>query len=182
MRGWLRRIRGAVGMGLTWAAGAFLLGAGIELIHNIWPNPLGALVDIWPAVLAYPAFLGGIAFSAVLGIVGRRRRFDELSLPGFAALGAAGGILVSLIPVAIAVLGIATPNVPVWRITLALLGPLTVGGAVAAAGSLALARMSEDRELLAAGDDVSEVGLTEDEARALLDGHGDAATSGSGTW
>ena len=177
MRDWIRRIRGAVGMGLTWAVGAFLVGAGIELIHNIWPNPLGAMVDIWPAVLAYPAFLGGVAFSVVLGVAGRRRRFDELSIPGFAALGAVGGVLVSLIPVAIAVLGIATPRVPVWQITLVLLGPLTVGGAVAAAGSLALARMSADRDLLAAGEDVAEVGLSRDEVRDLL-GDDDGATSG----
>ena len=68
MKTWLRRIRGALGMALTWAAGGALVGFGIELIHNVWPNPLGSLVDIWPAVLAYPAFFGGLAFSAVLGI------------------------------------------------------------------------------------------------------------------
>ena len=40
---WLRRIRGAVGMGLTWAVAGFLAGIGIELTHNIWPNPLAGL-------------------------------------------------------------------------------------------------------------------------------------------
>ncbi|MEJ2206137.1 MAG: hypothetical protein P8170_18735, partial [Gemmatimonadota bacterium] len=135
---WLRRIRGAVGMGLTWAVAGFLAGIGIELIHNIWPNPLGSLVDIWPAALAYPGFFGGIAFSAVLGIAGRRRRFDQLSLPGVAVWGAVGGVLVSLIPAAMAAMGLVTPNVPVWRITLALLGPFTLGGAIAASVSLAL--------------------------------------------
>ncbi len=83
MKNWLRRIRGAVGMGLTWAVVGFLAGIGIEVIHNIWPNPIGSAVDIWPAVLAYPGFFGGVAFSTVLGIAGRRRRFDELSLPRF---------------------------------------------------------------------------------------------------
>ena len=172
MNKWLRRIRGALGMALTWALGGALLGFGIELIHNVWPNPLGSMVDIWPAVLAYPAFVGGLAFSAVLGIAGRRRRFDELSLPGFAALGAVGGVLVSLVPGALVGLGIATPNVPVWQIIAALLGPLTLGGAAAAAGTLALARMSEDRALLDAGEDVADVGLTDQEARELLGGGG----------
>ena len=172
MKKWLRRIRGALGMALTWAVGGALVGGGIELIHNVWPNPLGALVDIWPAVLAYPAFVGGLAFSAVLGIAGRRRRFDELSLPRFAAFGAAGGVLVSLLPGALVGLGLATPNVPVWQIIGALIGPLTLGGAAAAAGTLALARMSEDRALLHAGDDVADVGLTEEEARELLGGGG----------
>lgn len=170
MKTWLRRIRGALGMALTWAVGGALVGAGIELIHNVWPNPLGSLVDIWPAVLAYPAFFGGLAFSAVLGIAGRRRRFDELSLPRFAAFGAVGGVLVSLLPGALVGLGLATPNVPAWQITAALIGPLTLGGAAAAAGSLALARMSEDRELLHAGEGVADVGLTEEEARELLGG------------
>jgi len=61
MKKWLRRIRGAVGMGLTWGVAGFLAGIGIELVHNLWPNPLGSAVDIWPAALAYPGFLGGVA-------------------------------------------------------------------------------------------------------------------------
>jgi hypothetical protein len=170
MKIWLRRIRGALGMGLTWALAGFLAGMGIELIHNIWPNPLGSAVDIWPAALAYPGFFGGVAFSAVLGIAGRRRRFDELSLPGVAAWGAVGGLLVSLIPAAMVAVGLATPNVPVWQITLAILGPLTVGGAIAASASLALARKAEDRELLDGGRTLADVGLTEEEKRELLGG------------
>jgi hypothetical protein len=157
-------------MGLTWAVVGFIAGMGIELIHNLWPNPLGSAVDIWPAALAYPGFLGGVAFSAVLGIVGRRRRFDELSLPGVATLGALGGLLVSLIPAAMVALGWATPNVPLWQITLALVGPFSVGGAIAASGSLALARMAEDRELLTESENVAGVGLTEEEERELLGG------------
>jgi hypothetical protein len=155
-------------MGLAWGVVGFLIGMGIELIHSIWPNPLGSAVDIWPAALAYPGFLAGIAFSAVLGIAGRRRRFDELSLPRVAAWGAVGGFFVSLIPAAMVVLGLATPNVPLWQITLALIGPFTLGGALAASGSLALARAAEDRELLAHGGDVAGAGLTEEEERELL--------------
>lgn len=157
-------------MGLTWAVAGFLAGMGIELIHNVWPNPLGSAVDIWPAALAYPGFFGGVAFSTVLGIAGRRRRFDELSLPGVATWGAIGGLLVSLIPAAMVAIGLATPNVPLWRLTLALLGPFTLGGAIAASGSLALARMAEDRELLGDSHEVADVGLTEEEARELLGG------------
>ena len=67
-------------------------------------------------------------------------------------------------------LGVAAPNVPVWRITAALLGPFAVGSALAASGSLALARMAERRELSDADRDVEEVGLTEEEARRLLGG------------
>jgi hypothetical protein len=86
-----------------------------------------------------------VAFSTVLGIVGRRRRFDELSLPGFAALGALGGLLASLLPAALVAIGLATPNVALWQLTIGLAVPLTLGSALAASGSLALARMAEDR-------------------------------------
>jgi hypothetical protein len=103
-----------------------------------------------------------------LGIAARRRRFDELSLPRFAAFGAVGGALVSVLPAALVGLGLETPNVPVWQITAALLGPLTLGGAAAAAGTLALARLSEDRALLEGAEDVADVGLTEGETRELL--------------
>jgi len=169
---WLRRIRAAVGMGLTWAVGGALIGSGIELIHNVWPNPLGSLIDIWPAALGLPGFFGGVVFSTVLAIAGRRHRFDELSLPGVAAWGALGGLIVSLIPAALSALGIITPNVPVWQITAALVGPLTLGSAAAASGSLALARMADDRELLEAGRDVADVGLSAEEARELIGGSG----------
>ncbi|MDX1577234.1 MAG: hypothetical protein R3266_02070 [Gemmatimonadota bacterium] len=168
MKRWLRRVRGALGMGLTWGVTGFLIGIGIELIHNVWPNPVGSAFDIWPAVLAYPGFLGGVAFSTVLGIAGRHRRFAQLSLPRFAAWGAVGGLLVSLIPATMVALGLATPNVPLWQITAALAGPCALGGAVAASGSLVLARKAEDRALLEASDDLAGIGLTEEESQELL--------------
>ena len=71
MKEWLRRIRGALGMGLTWAVGGFLVGSGIEIISNVWPTPLGSMVDIWPAALGFPAFFGGVVFSTVLGDTGQ---------------------------------------------------------------------------------------------------------------
>jgi hypothetical protein len=167
MKEWRRRIRGALGLALIWAIGGAFLGFAIEMIHNIWPNPLGALVDIWPAALAYPAFFGGLAFSVVLGIAARRRRFEELSLPKFAAWGAVGGLLVSLIPAAMVGVGLASANPPIWQITAALAGPLMLGTAAAAAGSLALARKAEYRALRDAGRDLDAVGLTEIEKREL---------------
>src|SRR5919112_1058124 len=83
MKKWLRRIRGTVGMGLTWAAGWELVGVLIELFID----PMGPLVDVWPTALAMPGFLGGAVFSAVLQVAEGRRRFDELSLPRFGAWG-----------------------------------------------------------------------------------------------
>lgn len=155
-------------MGLTWGVIGFALGMVIELVHNVWPNPVGAAVDIWPAVLAYPGVLGGVAFSVVLGIAGRHRRFDELSLGRVAAWGALGGAAVGLVPAAMVAMGLATPNIPLWQITATIVGPFALGGAAAAAGTLLVARRSDDRELLDEGRDVADVGLTEEETRKLL--------------
>lgn len=177
----LRRIRGAFGMGLTWAAGWAFVGGLIELIANIIPG-LGwtSLIDIWPATLAIPGFLGGMVFSTVLAVAGRNRRFDQLSLPRFAAWGAVGGVLMSLLPIALVAAGGLTPDatVNVWRFTAELLAPLTVLGAASASATLALARMSEDRDLLDASEDVADVGLSEGAAQELLGSGGRSALEG----
>jgi hypothetical protein len=141
MKKWLRRIRGAVGMGLTWAVGWTVVG----ILMVIIVDSLGLntdVVDIWIPVFAYPAFLGGVTFSAVLGIAGRRRRFDEMSLPRFAAWGALGGLLVGGF---IATMG-TVAGFPVWGLVVGSIVTLLCTGS--AVGSLALARRAEDRELL----------------------------------
>jgi hypothetical protein len=166
---WRRRLRGAFGMALTWGVAGFAAGFGIEMIHNIWPNPITGRVDIWPAALGLPGFFGGLLFSVVLGIVGRRHRFHELSLSRFTAWGAVGGLLVGLLPAAMVTVGLASANVQMWQLIAELAVPCTLGGAVAAAGSLVLARRAEDRTLLDAGLDVADVG-PEDEERGLISG------------
>lgn len=165
MKKWLRRVRGALGMGLTWGIAGAVLGFVMEFF-----DPQGEIADIWPAVFAYPAFFGGVLFSVVLGIAGRHRRFDELSIPRVAAWGALGGLLVSLIPATMVGLGLASANVSIWKITAVLAGPLSLGSAVAAAGSLKLARWADDRRTLDAGKDLGDIGLTDDEKRELLGG------------
>jgi hypothetical protein len=67
-------------MGLTWGFAGALLGFLMEFV-----DPNGEIADIWPAVFAYPAFLGGVLFSMVLGVAARHRRFDELSILRVAA-------------------------------------------------------------------------------------------------
>lgn len=157
MKRWLRRIRGAFGMGLAWAIGGALVGGLFELIDNILPGALPWIsrVDMWPQTLAIPGFVGGVVFSVVLGIVGSHRRFSELSLPRFAAWGAVAGLLLGGLAMAL-----GAPAV--------FLGVTTLGSAIAASGSLALARMAENRELLKAGAEVSEVRLPEGETQQQL--------------
>lgn len=163
---WLRRIRGALGMGLTWAIGWALVGV---LIGVAWTLglPMGWFAEVFDAPLfglAVPGFVAGATFSVILGIAGHRRRFDELSLPWFTAWGAAGGLLLALVPVVSAGIGGATAAIAI--------GTLTILSAASACGSLMLARIGEDRELLDASDEAADVGLTENEARELLGGGG----------
>jgi hypothetical protein len=77
----------------------------------------------------------------VLATAERRRRFEDLSLPRFGALGAAAGALLGGIGVAL--LGVGP----------AILIPTTLLGAVSASGSLALARRGGSRELIGPGED-----------------------------
>lgn len=166
MRRLLRRIRGAIGMGLTWAAVWTLVGMlGMVAFYSLFPS-VPDVFDVWIPVFAYPGFLAGVGFSVVLRVAEGRRRFDELSLPRFAAWGAVGGLLVGAF---MAVLGFG--NAPNAALA-AIVGTSTLLGAVSASGSLALARQEEDRVLLDVSADVAEVGLTEGEAQELLGGGG----------
>jgi hypothetical protein len=149
MKKWLRPIRAAVKMGLTWAAGWAMVGLAIEYVHDVWPNSLGAMVDIWPAALAGPAFTSGVLFTGLLGIAARRKTFAELSLPGFAALGAAGGALVPLAPAIMIAVGFASIHGPytLWQVVGPMMAPCALLGAVSATASLVLARRAERVEL-----------------------------------
>ena len=139
MNNWMRRIRGAFGMGLTWALAWFA--AGMALLLVIGPDA----ADVpFPLGFGMLGFFAGATFSGVLGLVDGRRSFDQLSFPRFAGWGAVGGLLFSGIFVLIAGLGV---NV------LAVLAPVFgLSSAACAAGSLALARKAEETELLASGD------------------------------
>jgi hypothetical protein len=162
-------------MGMTWAAGWALVGVLVGVASMLLPGlPWDAFFEVFDAplpALAVPGFVGGVLFSAVLGIAGRRRRFDELSLPRFAAWGAVGGLLLSLVPDTLCAVGLASrgpePTFGPWELALVIGGPLMLLSAVSAAGSLALARVAERRELPDLGARVAEVGRTEGEPQEL---------------
>lgn len=161
MKTWLRRVRGAVGMGLTWAV---VWGPAAVLI-GLFVDPDGSMDEMWVAIGAYPGFLGGVAFSAVLAIAARRRRLGELSLARVATWGAAAGLLVGALPF---VLGDPVTERPLWLLAVVVIGSITLLSAASAAGSLALARRAEKRELLGAGADLADVGLSSGRTRQLL--------------
>ena len=153
----MRRFRGALVMGLTWAVawavGGLLIGVASLLLPFL---PWDAFFNVFDAplpALAIPGFIGGVLFSVVLGIAGRNRRFSDLSLPGFAIWGAIGGLLLSLIP-ALATVGEGA-TLSTTQLLVMIAPPLMLFSAVSAAGSLAFARKGEAPEL-EAGPDVAD--------------------------
>ncbi len=159
MKKWLKRIRGAVGLGLTWAA--VWIGA-LTIFTVVTPGWTPSLVNLLANSVLFGAmgFIGGTVFSGVLGFVERRRTFHEMSLPRFATWGTLGGLLVSILLI---VSGAVTGPTQVIGLGVAILL-----GAGSAAGSLGLARRADDGELLEDGADVADIGLTKEETHELL--------------
>ena len=147
----LKRIRGMVGMGLIWAAGWSPIGAVIGLVGGVGAV---ALAISWAQI----GFMGGVFFCTVLGITEGHRRFDEIQM-SLRVFGGIGGT--------VAWFFLSTGG-PVTLGSLAMASFVFLLGAGSAAGSLALARKADDRELLEHGADVADIGLTEEEKRELL--------------
>lgn len=174
MKKWLRRIRGAVGMGLTWA----VVWGAVAVLIGLLVDPDGSMDEMWVAIGAYPGFLGGVVFSSVLAVAARRRRLEELSISRVAAWGAAAGFLVGVLPFTI---GEPTSDRPVWLLASVVIGTITVLSAASAAGSLALARMGEKRGRLDGGAEVAEVGAGIDPHRTRIGRQGQDPLADVGT-
>jgi len=129
----LRRIRGAIGMGLVWAFVCSAAGAVPRWIFGINTDaPI-------PILFGAFGFVAGVVFSAVLILAERRRSFDEMSLPRFAGWGAVGGLLLSALWAKTIALG--------WGDILMVVPSFTVASALCASSSLALARRAPRPEL-----------------------------------
>ena len=84
----LKSIGSAIGLGLAW----FLVGAFIGLIvFEGLVDPDGRIADIWPAVLGYPGFFGGVTFFALVRLLERGRKLHQISLSRAAMWGALSG-------------------------------------------------------------------------------------------
>jgi hypothetical protein len=130
---WMTRIRGAIGIGLAWAAAWF--GAGILLARVP-----GFYSDLPFALLFAPlGFVTGVIFSGILAVIERPRTFDRVPLSRFAGWGAVSGLLLSWIFVVAA----ALRGESLWGEFLVFGPPLALSSAASAAGSLALARRAQ---------------------------------------
>jgi hypothetical protein len=157
MTKWLQRIRGAIGMGLTWAAGWLPVGAVTGLITGVVLGfPLGRIAANYALMFGVLGFVGGTIFSIVLSIAEGRRRFAQLSLPRFVAWGALGGLMLGGLAVTAGLLGSG------FTILGAVIGGVaTLLGAGSAASTLVIARAADNRALLKEG-----VGATDSPVRS----------------
>ena len=154
MRKSARRIRGAIGMGLTWGAAWGAAGTVLAVVTRFKADAP------FPLIFGVLGFIAGVIFSAILALTEGRRGFDQMTLPRFAAWGAVGGVLLSAIFTRAASLG--------WADALAIAPTFAVASAVCASGSLALARRGGMRELPDIRGDTAEAELTHREKRRLL--------------
>ena len=145
MRTGMRRVRGAVGVGLTWGAAWF--GAGMVLLAIVG---LDAADVPFPLFFGLLGFLAGLAFAGLLRLVEGGHGFHQLSLPRFAGWGALGGVLLALGMAGLADIGGELPVlVPVFALA----------GAASAVGTLALARRGRERDRLGGAGDALSPGL-----------------------
>ena len=150
---WMRRIRGAIGMGFTWAVAWSAAGTVPRWLFGFNPDAP------FPLVFGALGFIAGLIFSGLLMLTEGRRGFDQLTLPRFAAWGAVGGVLLAAIFTRAASLG--------WADALAITPTFAAACAISASGSLALARRARMRELPDVREDSAEVALTNRETRRL---------------
>ena len=164
MKKWLQRMRGALGIGMTWAAGWAPVGAITGLVTGtLLGFPLGTVIVNYAVTFGVLGFIGGGLFSTVLGLAEGRRSFEELSLPRSIMWGASGGLVLGALTVGIGVLGAG----------LSVLGAAIVGasallGASSAGGTLAIARSARGQALLEGGEDPAEMRLPGGNARKRL--------------
>jgi peptidoglycan/LPS O-acetylase OafA/YrhL len=156
MRKLLRRIRGAIGMGFTWGAAWAVAGFVLAVVTGFKADAP------FPLVFGVFGFMAGVIFSALLALTEGRRRLDQMSLPRFAAWGATGGLLLSVLFATAASFG--------WGDVLVIAPTFALACAVCASGSLALARRAVRQELPDGRGDTADAELTDHAKRKPLRG------------
>ena len=149
----LRRVRGAIGMGITWAIALGVVGSVPR-----WAFGVDTDAPI-PIIFGAFGFIAGVTVSALLVLAEGRRRFDQLSVRRFAGWGAVGGLLLSALWASAVSLR--------WGEILAIAPAFALVCAACASGALALAKRAAMRELSNGRRDIEDAELAEQEKRKL---------------
>ena len=155
MKGLLRRLRGILGTGLTWAVGWTGVTVALNLVGGVPLHFLGQLVLSGMV----RGFVAGGAFAVILSIAERRHTLEDLSLRRVALWGGIGGgfLFLSAVPFLLSL------GFPVGGVLAPLVANSLIGAGFAS-GSVALARREDSR--LIEG---------EDEPAFLIEGEDDPA-------
>ena len=153
MRNLRRRVRGAIGMGLTWA----LAWGGAGVVMAV---VTGFTADVpFPLFFALLGFIAGVIFSAVLALTMGKRSFEQMSLPRFATWGAVGGVaLAALFAPAASLAGSEA---------LMVASIFALASAACAAGSLAVARRAAGPRLPDRRGETGEMAIGDDQSVRL---------------
>lgn len=141
-------------MGFIWAAAWGAVGIVPRCVLGFNPDAP------FPLVFGVLGFLAGVTFSAVLALTEGRRRFDQMSVPRFAARGAVGGLLLSAV--------VAKAASPGWGDVLVIAPTFALASAVCASGSLAVAGRALHGALRDIRGDAAEAELTDREKTKLV--------------
>jgi len=133
MQKWLRRVRGAIGIGVSWAVAWSAVGLVPRWVFGVNTDAP------FPLVFGVLGFFAGVMFGGLLVLTEGRRRFDQMSLPRFAGWGALGGLLLSALFARAASLG--------WGDVLVIAPTFAIACSACASGSLAVARRALRRDL-----------------------------------
>ncbi|MFG1691336.1 hypothetical protein ACGF5M_04200 [Gemmatimonadota bacterium] len=131
----LRRLRGIIGTGVTWAVGW----AGVSAVAALLVGDLASLFEI-AALFGITGFIAGCSSATVLSIQEHHKQLEDLSLLRTALWGGFGGMLA-----AGAFIFLTDPSLWPFVAILSLLG------AGSSAGTVALARRADTK--LIEGDD-----------------------------
>jgi len=137
-----RRLRGLVGVGVTWGATWAGIGAGIGLIIGMvdpeawrWTNPI---LD-WAYGIGVYGFVSGVSFGALLSLKEDRKRLFDLSLGRVALWGLLGS---AAVPALLGIAGLLPSGTLVVEIIEAMVVTGVLGG-IFAPGSIAIARQAQ---------------------------------------
>lgn len=141
-----RRIRGLLGVGVTWGTLWGAIGGLIGLVIGIVSGDasLGTPVVEWALGMGAYGVVSGIGFGTLLSLKEGRRTLRELSLGRVAAWGVLGS---ALVPLGFGVLGFFEAGTTLMDVVGAVAVTAALGGTFAS-GSVAVARRAE----LAAGN------------------------------
>lgn len=148
MKSRFRRMGGAVVMAFIWA----VVWAPLGVLTGVIVDPSGAMDEMWLAIGAYPGFLCGAVFCAVVGIAEGGRAIDALALSRAGAWGALSGLLVGVFPFLV---GTVNTAYPLWLWGVATIAPVTALSSASAVVSALVARMAKKRAIGDASGDIA---------------------------